>query len=223
MSAHNPRGEGAARLSSPKSSPTHSAEERGRGAHATLKVLVVEDERRLRALLVEMIPELGFNVSGASSAEEAITILQSSPHDIALLDIHLPGMSGIELFELIRQRWPVMQVVILTAFGDLETARRAIHLDVVEFLCKPFHLRDVELAFDRARRRCERFEHRVSNVAMAQADDAITLEESEYRQILGALQRHAGNRTAAAAELGISRRTLHYRLAEYRERGLAIE
>jgi DNA-binding NtrC family response regulator len=170
-----------------------------------------------------MIPELGFDVSGTSSAEEAMVILQSSPHEIALLDVHLPGMSGIELFELIRQRWPFMQVVILTAFGDLETARRAIHLDVVEFLCKPFHLRDVELAFDRARRRCERLGHSASNVAMAQADDAITLQESEYRQILGALQRHAGNRTTAAEELGISRRTLHYRLAEYRERGWAIE
>jgi DNA-binding NtrC family response regulator len=188
-----------------------------------MKVLVVEDERRLRALLVDMIPELGFSASGTSSAEEAISILESTPHDIALLDLQLPGMSGMELFELIRKRWPMMQVVILTAFGDLETARRAIHLDVIEFLCKPFHLRDVELAFDRARRRCDRLDKRIASVAMGQAEDAITLQESEYRQILGALQRHAGNRTAAAEELGISRRTLHYRLAEYRERGWAIE
>jgi DNA-binding NtrC family response regulator len=185
--------------------------------------LVVEDERRLRALLVDMIPELGFSVSGTSSAEEAISLLESAPHDIALLDLQLPGMSGMELFELIRKRWPAMQVVILTAFGDLETARRAISLDVVEFLCKPFHLRDVELAFDRARRRCRQLDKRIPNLATPQSDDAITLRESEYRQILGALQRHAGNRTAAAEELGISRRTLHYRLAEYRERGRAVE
>jgi len=190
-----------------------------------LHVLVVEDERRLRALLLEMIPELGFAVAGAGSAEEALRILESGPCDILLLDLQLPGMSGIELFEKVRARWPSTQVVILSAFGDLETARRAIHLDVVEFLCKPFHLRDIELAFDRARRRIARTDpvDAHSTISSDMSAETVTLAQSEYRQILAALKHHAGNRTAAAEALGISRRTLHYRLAEYRERGWEVE
>jgi DNA-binding NtrC family response regulator len=193
-------------------------------ASKTLRVLVVEDERRLRALLVEMIPELGFAVCGAASAEEALGTMQSDPCDILLLDLQLPGMSGMELFEQVRQRWPETEVVILTAFGDLETARRAIHLDVVEFLCKPFHLRDIELAFDRARRRITNYQSPPASTSPAEPHEhALTLAQTEYRQILSTLQRHQGNRTTAAAELGISRRTLHYRLNEYRERGWEIE
>jgi DNA-binding NtrC family response regulator len=192
--------------------------------HRTLKVLVVEDERRLRALLVEMIPELGFAVSGTSSGEEALSILETDRHDILLLDLHLPGMSGMDLFERAREIWPATEVVILTAFGDLEAARLAVHLDAVEFLCKPFHLRDIELAFDRARKRIMRGDESAdSPSALPNGERAPTLAQTEYREILAALQRHAGNRTAAAAELGISRRTLHYRLAAYRDRGWSVE
>ena len=54
-------------------------------------------------------------------------------------------------------------------------------------------------------------------------EPATTLADAEYRHILAALQHNVGNRTAAAADLGISRRTLHYRLAEYRERGWHVD
>jgi DNA-binding NtrC family response regulator len=196
-------------------------------ATKNLRVLVVEDERRLLAVLLEMIPELGFGASGASSAEEAMSIMNGDPHEILLLDLQLPGMSGMEFFEQVRRRWPTTQVIILTAFGDLAAARQAIHLDVVEFLNKPFHLCDIELAFDRARRRCMSLLKQSSGDSISreidQTESTLTLAESERRQILSALQRHAGNRTAAAEELGISRRTLHYRLAEYRERGWQVE
>lgn len=190
----------------------------------TLHVLVVEDERRLRALLVDMIPELGFTARGAATGEEALSIIETHTPDILLLDLQLPNMSGIELFERVRAKHPEMQVVILTAFGDLESAQRAIRLDVSEFLCKPFHLRDLELAFDRARKRMK-----VETIVpspqplMPIASDATTLADAEYRHIMQILRQHNGNRTAAATELGISRRTLHYRLAEYRDRGLDVD
>ena len=190
----------------------------------SLRVLVVEDERRLRALLLEMIPELGFIAASASSAEEALAIMESDPRDILLLDLQLPGMGGMELFEKVKVRWPQTEAVILTAFGDLETARRAIHLDVVEFLCKPFHLRDIEVAFDRARKRIIRRDERATTLLPIESSEpGLTLSQLEHRQILASLQRHSGNRTAAATELGISRRTLHYRLAEYRDRGWQVE
>jgi DNA-binding NtrC family response regulator len=200
----------------------------------TLRVLVVEDEPRLRELLLEVLPGMGYPASAARSGEEALRVMQSDPHDLIILDLQLPGMGGMECFERIRQHWPGTQVIILTGFGDLKAARQAIHLDVVDFLSKPSHLKDIEQALERARRRLHAAEREAGgrkdaiaeappSSALPAKTDAVTLWETERQQILAALKRTCGNRTAAAQELGISRRTLHYRLREYRRLGYAIE
>jgi len=189
-----------------------------------LRVLIVEDESRLRDLLLDVVPDMGFPATAARSAEEAVRLMESQTHDIVLLDLQLPLMGGMDFFEQIRIRWPETEVIILTGFGDIAAAKKAIHLDVVDFLSKPFHLKSIEVALDRARRRSRarqpqplsptRPEFEPSNPADA---SDVTLAENEKRQILAALARTNGNRTAAAADLGISRRTLHYRLNQYRE------
>lgn len=190
----------------------------------TLRVLIVEDEARLRELLADMVPQMGYPASAARSAEEAARIMEQDPHDLVLLDLQLPNMGGMDFFELLRTRWPTTQVIIMTGFGDLDTARQAIHLDVVDFLSKPCPLNEVEMALERARRRlhaadrtCEADEPAPATLETSQP---TTLAELERRQILAALERNHGNRTAAAVELGISRRTLHYRLQEYRQLGI---
>jgi DNA-binding NtrC family response regulator len=171
---------------------------------------------------------MGYPTSFARSAEEAIKLLEcDAPHDLLLLDLQLPMMGGMDLFEQVHQRWPGIQVIVLTGFGDLATARRAIHLDVVDFLAKPCPLHEIEAALERARRRihgkdrlaCETFLP-PANASPAPSSCPMTLDEIEREQIRIALERNHGNRTATAAELGISRRTLHYRLQEYRQLGL---
>jgi DNA-binding NtrC family response regulator len=169
----------------------------------------------LRELLMDVIPDMGFSAVTARSAEEALRIFEADPSEIIMLDLQLPGISGMELFEQIHKRWPETQVIIMTGFGDLDSARQAIRLNVVDFLTKPFHLRDVEVALDRARNRMAA-ELRKSDPTESSATEppARTLAEAERQVILAALERHGGNRTAAALELGISRRKLHYWLNE---------
>ena len=182
------------------------------------RVLVVDDERRLREVLRDVIQDMDLQVTTAASAEEALGVMQVSPHDVILLDLHLPGMGGMEFFERVQQSWPGTQVIVLTAFGNLESARQAIRLNVVDFLCKPFHLRDVEVALDRARRRRVPASPSIPAEAplpVLESSGPKTLAELEKKQILEALDRNRGNRTRAARELGISRRALHYRLKEY--------
>ncbi len=187
-----------------------------------LRVLIVEDEPRLRELLSTAIPDMGFPASTARTAEDALRIMRQDQHDILILDLQLPVMSGMECFEQVRRAWPRTQVIVLTGFGDLASARRAIQLEVVEFLAKPCHLHEIESALNRARAR-------LTSTAPAAAASAapepsgITLAQSEYNLILAALRRNAGNRTATAQELGISRRTLHYRLADYQAQGLPTD
>ena len=157
---------------------------------------------------------------------------------IVLLDLNLPAMSGMELFEKIKEKWPLAQVIVLTGFGDLEAAKKAIHLDVVEFLTKPAHLGEVESALDRARRRLEEAaEPPVVDIESSQevdeaeveedeepgADATTTLAEVERQHILAALVRNKGNRSTTAEELGISLRTLYYRLSEYQKRGFRVD
>ena len=190
------------------------------------RVLVVEDETRLRDVLLTSVSELGYQVSGARSGEEASRMMADDPRDIVVLDLNLPGMEGLEFFEIVRRRWPKTQVMILTGLGDLEAAQRAVRLDVVDFLTKPATLGDLESALNRAWRRLNDSvrldllddDSKGPAVPEESVDPRRSLDELEREHILAVLDRHRGNRTAAAAELGISVRTLYYRLAEY-ERG----
>ncbi len=191
-----------------------------------LRVLIVEDETRLRDLLADVIPDMGFIAGTARTAEDALRILTEQTHEIVLLDLRLPSMGGMECFEQIRSRWPQTQVIIMTGHGDLDAARAAIRLDVVDFLAKPSPLKNIEESLDRARRRIAAqpaslpvpLDTGETSPSMEDSQPT-TLEESERRQILAALARNDGNRTATAVELGVSRRMLHYRLAEYQKQG----
>ncbi len=175
------------------------------------RVLIVDDEPRLRDLLLDVIPAMGFGAVAARSAEEALRQLEADPFEIIMLDLRLPGMDGMELFERLHQHWPDTAVIIMTGFGDLESARQAIRWDVVDFITKPFHLSDVETALDRARKRIKSdIEKTPFTDPLESSSQSFTLAESERQTILAALHRHGGNRTAAALELGISRRKLHY-------------
>jgi len=194
--------------------------------HGKLSVLIVEDEPRLRELLERAIGSWEFKVASARTAEEAIKLGAQAMPDIVLLDLNLPGMGGIELFEQLRARDKRLRVIVMTGFGDLDAAKQAIRLDVTDFLTKPCHLGELEVSLDRARkwlRRIDTGRIETSTTGDDSADAAATLEIMERRQILAALERNDGNRTATAIELGISRRTLQYRLSEYVEKGYLKE
>lgn len=198
------------------------------------RVLVVEDEARLRQGLMRAIPAMGFAPLEAGSAEDAIKVMEREPCEVILLDLRLPGMNGMAFFEIVRQRWPATQVIITTGYGNLEAAQKAIHLDAVEFLTKPCALHDMELAIARA---CQRnllsarkaltgassFQNTTAAAtpdAPAPVTSSTSLEDYERQHILAALEQSGGNRTAAAVALGISRRTLHYRIKEYQSKGM---
>jgi DNA-binding NtrC family response regulator len=192
-----------------------------------VKVLVVDDEGRLRDVLTRAIGSWGFQVAGARSGEEALRLMQASKFDISILDLNLPGVGGIELFEKFRAVNPEHQVIVLTGFGNLESARASIRLDVVDFLEKPCPLGELEKSLHRATQRLVRPmpQHLIPTESEPPADDGPvqTLEDVEREHIISALRRNDGNRTATAIELGISRRTLQYKLSEYQRQGFAVD
>ena len=207
------------------------------------RVLIVEDEPRLREMLLHALPDMGFTGTGAKSGEEGLRVMEKDTHQVIVLDLNLPGMHGLEFFKTVREKWPATQVVILTGFGDLETARQAIHLDVADFLTKPCPLGDLEASLERARKRIkEAALPGASTIKPALLRPPIdldaaeapalppeevarstqTLADIERKHILEVLRKHGGNRNATADELGISVRTLYYRLSEYQKEGYEV-
>jgi two-component system response regulator RegA len=188
-------------------------------------MMVVEDEPRMRELLVRALSQWGFTVTAARSGEEALRMAESSGPEIVILDLNLPGMDGLECFARLREKLPRAQAIVLTGFASVESAQQAVHLEVVEFLTKPCHLGELERAIDRAMRRLMPIKE-LSSVPEsasypASGGKGVTLDEMEREHILRVLEQHDGNRTAAAAALGISRRTLYYKLEEYQRQGHA--
>jgi DNA-binding NtrC family response regulator len=192
------------------------------------KVLVVEDESRLRDMLLSAIPDMGFPITGVRTAEEGIRVMEQDVHDIVILDLNLPCMSGMEFCEVVHERWPQTRVIILTGYGDLSAAQRAIRLNAVDFLNKPASLGEIEAALERARRHKDKYggapqieviPRPFLKPAENDKGEVLTLQDIERQHILSVLDKNNGNRAATATELGISVRTLYYRLAEFQRQG----
>src|SRR5690348_4446407 len=91
-----------------------------------LKVLIDEDEPRLRGMPTRAVGEMGFTPAAARTGEDALKLLADEPHQVMMIDLNLPGIGGLELLARARERWPALQAIVLTGYGDLEAAKRAI-------------------------------------------------------------------------------------------------
>ena len=102
-------------------------------------VLVVDDDPDVRETLADFLVPLGLRVRTAGSGEEALRALEAEPPDIVLTDVHMPGMTGLELTRRIKEdpRWQLIPVVILTAIGDLTARVQGLAVGADDFFSKP--------------------------------------------------------------------------------------
>ncbi|TWT46350.1 Nitrogen regulation protein NR(I) [Thalassoglobus neptunius] len=114
------------------------------------RILVVDDEPTICWALQQALSEDGHTVTVSSTAEEALQNLEQLSPDLVMLDVRLPGMDGLAALNHIRERAATTPVIVMTAFGDLETAVQAIHRGAFEYLLKPFDLDQVTHAVNRA-------------------------------------------------------------------------
>src|ERR1041385_5453834 len=102
------------------------------------RILVVEDEDKLRRVIELQLTSAGFEVDKASTAEEGLKVVDRA--DLVLTDLKLPNMDGLQLLALIRRQNSQVPVVVMTAFGSIETAVEAMKSGATDFLLKPFSL-----------------------------------------------------------------------------------
>jgi two-component system, NtrC family, response regulator AtoC len=114
-------------------------------------VLIVDDERTLARSIKVFLTESGYNAEVAGTAEQALEMLEKVRPDVIFLDVKLPGMSGIELLQRIRDYDPALPVVMMTAFGTIAGAVDAVKRGAFDYLKKPVDLDELRLLADRAR------------------------------------------------------------------------
>ncbi|CAN5363777.1 sigma-54 dependent transcriptional regulator [soil metagenome] len=110
------------------------------------KILVVEDDTRLRKLLLEVLALEGYLLADAQSGEEAVKLLEKEKYDVLLTDVNLPGMSGLELLPICHQHNPETYLMVMTGYGSIDMAVQAMKLGASDFLCKPIALNDLTAA-----------------------------------------------------------------------------
>lgn len=113
-------------------------------------ILVNDDDQVSSQLFAEVLQEEGFHVDQTHSGEEAFAQLQRRPYDLLLTDIRLPGISGLELTRKIRAVAPDLPIVVMTAFGSMETAIEAIREGAFDYASKPMNLGELKETIARA-------------------------------------------------------------------------
>ena len=103
------------------------------------KILVVDDDPSLRRVLEVQLEQDGYEVAAAASVPQTLSLLQLRPFDLLITDLKMPGMSGLELLKQTRSQYPQTIVVMLTAFGTVDTAVEAMKAGAYDYLTKPVH------------------------------------------------------------------------------------
>ena len=117
------------------------------------KVLVVDDERDFLDSLVRRLQRRSVDAAGVTSGEAALEHLERQKADVVVLDVKMPGMNGIETLRLIKQRYPDVEVILLTGHASVESGVEGLALEAFDYLIKPVKLDElierIMEAFDR--------------------------------------------------------------------------
>lgn len=167
-------------------------------------LLIVDDDQFLRSQLARAMASRGFRCSTAANYDEAMESLAVRPPQRAVVDLRMPGESGMAVVQQISERSPDTKVIVLTGYGSIATAVEAIRLGAVNYVTKPADADQILKAFE------------------SQSPDFATpsleplrrpsLAESEWNHIQKVLADCDGNITHAAKILDIPRRTLQRKL-----------
>ena len=106
-------------------------------------IMVIDDDKMILMILKQTLSKEGYRVLTVESGEEGIALLATSNADLVLTDYMMPGMSGIEVLNIIKQNQPLLPIIMLTGHGDVALTIKAIQLGAVDFIEKPIHSREL--------------------------------------------------------------------------------
>jgi DNA-binding NtrC family response regulator len=134
-------------------------------------VLAVDDDSVIRDMITELLGDAGFEVTSVESADDALSAFQQREFDVVLTDLQMPGKDGLELLAELRALRPDTPVVLMTAFGSVQSAVAAMRAGALDYVTKPFESEELLVALERA---CERRELEAENRTLRRAVERAT-------------------------------------------------
>lgn len=131
--------------------------------HSSLRVLFVDDEKSLQEFMRSELPRLGHEVTVCPDGRAALKVLEKSTFDAAILDLRMPGMTGIEVLERLKQVAPDTEAVVMTGHASMETAIEAVRLGAFDYITKPCKLAEIEGILQKV---AEKRELKLKNLAL---------------------------------------------------------
>jgi two-component system response regulator RegA len=178
-----------------------TSEETGSG-----RLLLVDDDEVFRERLARALRARGHEVATAGDHEAALALGRTHPFDFAVVDLRMPGGSGLALIEPLRALAPAMRVVVLTGYGSIASAVEALRLGAHDYLAKPVDADEILAALGGEGAR---------PASVAAPPATPTLARAEWEHIQRVLTDCGNNISEAARRLGITRRTLQLKLKKY--------
>ena len=166
-----------------------------------MRILIVDDDEPFRLALRNAFVRRGYEVELAGNAEEASAALRGGPPNYAVVDLRMPGKTGLELVRELRALQRPPQVVVLTGYGTIGTAVEAVRLGAINYLNKPADADEIEAALQGKR-----------PPAMT---DVPSLDRQEWEYLNRVLADCGGNISEAARRLKMHRRTLQRKLQKH--------
>jgi len=169
---------------------------------ASRTLLIVDDDAPFRTRLMRAFSDRGFDVAGAGSYDEAIAVAQVDTPELALVDLRLPGKSGLDVVKALKDLDATTSIVVLTGYGSIATAVDSVKLGATGYLTKPVDAEQILAAFER------------TVPTERAAPTAQSLARVEWEHIQRVLADCDGNLSQAARVLGIHRRSLQRKLSK---------
>lgn len=169
-------------------------------------LLMIDDHALLRERLARAFRSRGYDVRTAANAVEAVELARAESPELAVVDLKMPGPSGLECVRDLHEIDPSTRILVLTGYGSISTAVEAMRLGAVNYLQKPADADDIIAAFRKAE---------TPPLSETELDyPAPTLARAEWEHISRVLGDCAGNVSEAARRLGLHRRTLQRKLSK---------
>lgn len=128
-----------------------------------IHLLLVDDEERFLATTKIILDKRGMKTAIAKSGPEALELLDREPIDVAVVDVKMPGMDGIELLRKIKQRWPRIEVILLTGHASVESAVAGMKMGAGDYVMKPCDLKELAAKIEAAAEKRKKQEARSKN------------------------------------------------------------
>jgi DNA-binding NtrC family response regulator len=186
---------------------------------APISILVVEDDEAMRELMAEELTDAGYQVKSGSNAAQGLALARTEPFDLVVTDLRMPEMDGFDLIRGVTALPRPPHVVMVTAFGSIETAIRAVKLGAFDYITKPFEFEELLLTIDKAlgeralRQRVERLQREVED---RYALGNIVAKSQAMRDVVHLIERIAGSTASVllTGESGTGKelvaRAIHY-------------